>query len=182
MKNAHFVDTVDTGARHVETIGPGNRIVERFATGVPNLDLVLGGGLLRGTIVMVVGPPGSGKTILGQQIAFCAATRGEVALYFTGYSESHDKLLVHNRSLTYFSADAIGTEVQMGSLPDLLAEGAEEAKQAVLASVQKEHASLVILDGFRSIRGFLPDDQAAAEFVYSLGATLAMLGATLMCS
>jgi circadian clock protein KaiC len=147
---------------------------------VPNLDRVLGGGLLRGTIVMVVGPPGSGKTILGQQIAFRAARRGEVALYFTGYSESHDKLLAHNRSLTYFSADVIGTEVQMGSLPDLLAEGADEAKQAVLASAQKEHASLVILDGFRSIRGFLPDDQAAAEFLYSLGATLAMLGTTLM--
>ena len=172
--------SLDTEARHVQTIGPVNRIIERFATGVPNLDLVLGDGLLRGTIVMVVGPPGSGKTILGQQIAFRAASRGEVALYFTGYSESHDKLLAHNRSLTYFSAEAIGTQVQMGSLPDLLAEGAEEAKQAVLASAQKEHASLVILDGFRSIRGFLPDDQAAAEFLYSLGATLAMVGATLI--
>ena len=39
---------------------------QRFDTGVPNLDRILGGGLLRGTIVMVIGPPGSGKTILGQ--------------------------------------------------------------------------------------------------------------------
>src|SRR6185312_8049786 len=31
-----------------------------------------------------------------------------------------------------------------------------------------------------SIRGFLADDQAAAEFLYSLGATLALLGATLL--
>ncbi|MBV9172207.1 MAG: circadian clock protein KaiC [Chloroflexi bacterium] len=172
--------SLDTSAPRVETLGPAHRINERFDTGVPNLDLVLGGGLLRGTIVMVVGPPGSGKTILGQQIAFHAARRGEVALYFTGYSESHEKLLAHNRSLSYFSVEAIGTEVQMGSLPDLLAEGAEQAKQAVLESAQKEHASLVILDGFRSIRGFLPDDQAAAEFLYSLGAMLAMLGATLI--
>jgi circadian clock protein KaiC len=171
---------LDTNAPTLETIGPAVRTLERFDSGVRNLDLVLGGGLLRGTIVMVVGPPGSGKTILGQQIAFRAASRGEVALYFTGYSESQDKLLAHNRSLSYFSVEAIGTEVQMGSLPDLLAEGADEAKQAVLASAQKQHASLVILDGFRSIRGFLPDDQAAAEFLYSLGAMLAMLGATLI--
>jgi circadian clock protein KaiC len=163
----------------VETIAPA-RMQERFATGVPNLDLVLGGGLLRGTIVMVVGPPGSGKTILAQQMAFSAAARGEVALYFTGYSETHDKLLAHNRSLTFFAPETIGTEVQMGSLPDLLEQGSEDAQQAIVTTAQKQHASLVILDGFRSIRGFLPDDQAAAALLYSLGARLALLGATLL--
>jgi circadian clock protein KaiC len=101
----------EPGHADVEIVPPAQRTAERFATGIPNLDLVLGGGLLRGTIVMVVGPPGSGKTILGQQIAFRAASRGEVALYFTGYSETHDKLLAHNRSLEYFVPDAIGAEV-----------------------------------------------------------------------
>ena len=39
-------------------------------TGVPNLDRVLGGGLRRGSLTMVIGAPGNGKTILAQQIAF----------------------------------------------------------------------------------------------------------------
>ena len=163
-----------------EFIAPVSSLGERFDTGVPNLDLVLGGGLLRGTIVMVIGPPGSGKTIIAQQIAFRAARRGEVALYFTGYSETHDKLLAHNRSLDYFAPEVIGTEIQMGSLPDLMMQGQAEAKQAIIDTAQKQHASLVILDGFRSIRGFLADDQAAAEFLYSVGARLALLGATLL--
>src|SRR5918911_1349281 len=132
---------------------------ERFETGVPNLDRVLGGGLLRGTIVMVIGPPGSGKTILAQQMAFAGARRGEVALYFTGYSETHEKLLAHNRSLTYFYDDAIGTELQMGSLPDLMEQGQVEAEQVVVETARARRASLVVLDGFRSIRGFLSDDQ-----------------------
>src|SRR5205809_6561680 len=97
-----------------QTPAPGQRTAERFDTGVPNLDRVLGGGLLRGTIVMVIGPPGTGKTILAQQIAFRAAARGEITLYLTGYSETHEKLLAHNRSLTYFAPDAIGAQVQMG--------------------------------------------------------------------
>jgi circadian clock protein KaiC len=156
------------------------RTLERFETGVPNLDLVLGGGLLRGTIVMVLGPPGSGKTILAQQITFHAAARGEAALYFTGYSETHDKLLAHNRSLRYFSADVIGTRVQMASLPDLLEQGGEATEQAIVSTAQKTGASLVVLDGFRSIRGFLADDQAAARLLYSLGAKLALLGTTLL--
>ena len=83
-------------------IAGGSHTPERFHTGVPSLDLVLGDGLLRGTIVMVIGPPGRGKTILAQQIAFRAASRGEVVLYFTGFSETHEKLLGHNRSLDYF--------------------------------------------------------------------------------
>src|SRR5579859_7157689 len=41
----------------VETVAPTTRTSERFDSGVPNLDRVLGGGLLRGTIVMVSGPP-----------------------------------------------------------------------------------------------------------------------------
>jgi circadian clock protein KaiC len=147
---------------------------------VPNLDLVLGGGLLRGTIVMVIGAPGTGKTILAQQIAFHAAARGEVALYFTGYSETHDKLLAHNRMLTYFVPEVLGTGVQLGSLPDLLDQGAPATERGIVETARTRHASLVVLDGFRSMRGFLPDDQAAAQFLYSLGAKLALLGATLL--
>lgn len=164
----------------VETIAPARRTLERFDTGVPNLDLVLGGGLLRGTIVMVIGPPGTGKTILAQQIAFRAAARGEVALYFTGFSETHEKLLAHNRSLEFFETEAIGTDIQMASLPDLLEQGSDEALQAIVTTVQKQDASLVVLDGFRSIRGFLANDQAAAALLYSLGATLALIGTTLL--
>ena len=159
---------------------PAARGPERFQTGVPNLDEVLGGGLLRGAIAMVIGPPGSGKTILAQQISFAAARRGETALYLTGYSETHDKLLAHNRTLTYFDPAVIGTYVQMGSLPDLMEQGAAEAERIVLTTARERRATLVVLDGFRSIRGFLEDDQAAAGFLYSLGAKLAIAGATLL--
>jgi circadian clock protein KaiC len=153
---------------------------ERFETGVPNLDRILGGGLLRGTIMMVIGPPGSGKTILAQQMVFHAARQGKIALYFTGYSETHEKLLAHNRSLSYFVPEAIGEQVQMGSLPDLLEQGSVEAEQAIVETARKQRASLVVLDGFRSLRGFLASDQAAAQFLYSLGAKLALLSASLV--
>jgi circadian clock protein KaiC len=170
-------------AREPSTVASVHRnssLPERMETGVPNLDRVMGGGLLRGTILMVIGPPGSGKTILAQQIAFHGARHGEIALYFTGYSETHEKLLAHNRSLSYFAADAIGKQVQLGSLPDLLEQGAIAAEEAVVETTRDRRASLVILDGFRSMRGFLADDQAAAQFLYSLGAKLALLSATLI--
>ena len=48
--------------------------MNRLATGVPELDVVLGGGLLAGSFVVVAGDPGTGKTILAQQLCFAAAT------------------------------------------------------------------------------------------------------------
>jgi circadian clock protein KaiC len=149
-----------------------------LATGVPNLDRILGGGIQRRSVAMVIGAPGTGKTVLAQQIAFHAASLGAHALYLTGFSETHDKLVAHNRALGYFAQELIGQQLHFGSLPDLFREGAEATEEAIVATARAQSAALVVLDGFRSMRGFLVSDQAAAHFLYSLGAKLALLGAT----
>ncbi|NJE05816.1 NACHT domain-containing protein [Thermococcus sp. M36] len=56
---------------------------ERLGTGVPQLDDLLGGGLYRGSIVMIAGPTGSGKTILALTIASNIARSGKKVLYVT---------------------------------------------------------------------------------------------------
>ena len=45
-------------------------------TGVPNLVRILGGGVRMGSIIMLIGAPGTGKTILAEQVAFHTAARG----------------------------------------------------------------------------------------------------------
>lgn len=49
----------------------------RIATGTPGLDKLLGGGLLPGGVYSIIGPPGSGKTILGIQFLIEGVKRGE---------------------------------------------------------------------------------------------------------
>lgn len=52
-------------------------------TGVPGLDIVLGGGLPEYSFNLIAGGPGAGKTTLAQQISFANATPERRALYFT---------------------------------------------------------------------------------------------------
>lgn len=77
-------------------------------TGVGNLDMLLGGGLPRGALTLIAGPPGSGKTTLASQIAFTAARRGQRALILTALSESTDKLVRHLRGFSFFDDDLVG--------------------------------------------------------------------------
>ena len=56
---------------------------EPIASGVPELDALLGGGLDRGTSTMILGPAGVGKSTLAAQYVFAAACRGERCAVYT---------------------------------------------------------------------------------------------------
>jgi circadian clock protein KaiC len=55
---------------------------ESFSSGIKELDLLLGGGLDRGTSNMFMGPPGTGKSTIAIKFAAAAAKRREKVLFF----------------------------------------------------------------------------------------------------
>ncbi len=147
-------------------------------TGVPNLDMVLGGGLPRGALVIIVGPPGSGKTTLANQMAFAAARAGRRAMVLAALSEPTSKLIAHLRSFTFFDDELTGDDIQFLSLQQFLSGGLESTGNEMVAAARRAHASFVVLDGFRGVRGVDLDPQAARKFLYDVGTTLSVLGAT----
>lgn len=68
----------------------------RFSTGIGELDRVLGGGAVRGSMVLVGGEPGIGKSTLLLQI--CSLIKGEKILYVTG-EESQRQLKMRAQRL-----------------------------------------------------------------------------------
>jgi circadian clock protein KaiC len=69
-------------------------LLERTPTGVPGLDLALGGGLPRGRTTLVLGSPGAGKTILALQALAQGARNGEPGVFLT-FEESPSDILAN---------------------------------------------------------------------------------------
>ena len=69
---------------------------ERFSTEIDELDRVLGGGIVKGSLVLVGGDPGIGKSTLLMQVSRNVACAGKKVLYISGEeSQSQIKMRAH---------------------------------------------------------------------------------------
>jgi circadian clock protein KaiC len=66
--------------------------MELASTGIAGLDVLLGGGLPRGRLHLIEGPPGAGKTTLGLAFALAGVGAGERCLYVT-FGETQPELV-----------------------------------------------------------------------------------------
>ena len=106
---------------------------ERFSSGDRHLDSVLGGGLPTNALNLIIGLPGSGKTILAEQFMFHNASPERPGVYLSTVSEPLEKILRYGQSLDFFDAAAIGSSMFFDDLGRTLNDGGLDA---VLAHVR----------------------------------------------
>jgi circadian clock protein KaiC len=153
-----------------------------MSTGVAGLDVVLGGGLAKGGMFFLVGAPGTGKTVLAFEIGFHTARSDGAVLFLTSLSEPHNKLLAHMRPFPFFDADLVGSGFELVNLQGLMAASVETTVETIVSMARKSSASLVVIDGFTSLGGFMESEHASRDFLYDLGAKLGLLNVTLLIS
>jgi len=131
----------------------GKRVViERLASGVPGLDLILGGGVPEGSFNLVAGRPGTGKTTMAHQFVFANATPTRTALFFTILGEPAAKMLRHQQQYTFFDLEKVGESIRFINLSDdVLERGLEGALERIVTEVERTGAGIVIVDSFRSL-------------------------------
>jgi circadian clock protein KaiC len=144
-----------------------------FETGIPNLDLLLGGGIPRRQTLIVTGSPGGGKTILVNQIAFLAAAKGVPVVFSTLTSEPHDKLVEQLSGFKFFRRELLGEGVFLINTYAAMKKSGKEARDLLLGAVRERGARLLVIDGMRSMRDLWQDEPRMREFFYELGIGLA---------
>lgn len=174
----HRSDRRNRGGNDAEVSAPS--LVPLDPTGVPGLDGVLGGGIQRGSLAIIAGPPGGGKTILAHQIAFTAARAGRRTTILTAFSEPTNKLIAHMRPFTFFDQDLLGQSLNVLSMQQFLRDGLDDAVGDMVAAVRAAKADLVILDGFRGVRETAEHPEEARRFIYEVSNRLSLLGVTLL--
>src|SRR5690554_1869579 len=121
---------------------------QRLDTGIRGLDTILSGGLVEGSVYIVQGGPGGGKTILANQVCFHQAGKDQNSIYFTLLSESHDQLLSHLESLSFYDAAKVSRHIYYESAYGIfLKEGLDGVLNLLYAEGQARDASLLVLDG-----------------------------------
>jgi circadian clock protein KaiC len=154
-----------------------------MVTGVAGLDVVLDGGLEPGGVVVVAGAPGTGKTILAQQMCFAAGTAEHKCVYYTTVSEPHTKLVRHLEPFTFFDAGALGSRVEHIHLGDFLRprrpDGLEPMVSEIVRKTLDEEPSIVVIDSAKMLRDFA-DERDLRSALYDLTANFAETGAVLL--
>lgn len=110
--------------------------VERKTSGMEEFDRVLGGGLVLGSLVLIGGEPGIGKSTLLLQTSRYLAEAGETVLYVSG-EESLEQIKLR------------GDRIGMGPGPLYLL--AETNLERILSRVEEAPPSILILDSVQTI-------------------------------
>ena len=108
----------------------------RLLTGITEFDRVLGGGLVTGSLVLIGGDPGIGKSTLMLQALYGMASRGHKVLYVSG-EESVKQIKIRSERLSAVS-------------PGLLVVS-EIALDAIMTMVDQVKPDVLVIDSIQTM-------------------------------
>jgi circadian clock protein KaiC len=138
----------------------------QVSTGLPKLDLLLGGGLEQGTSTLIVGPAGTGKSSLASQFVSAAVDRGDRGAIFL-FEESASNMLHRSDGLNL----GIRKAMNDGAVTLQQVDPAELSPGQFSAAVCKEveaGAKVIVIDSLNGYLNAVPDERFLTTHLHEL--------------
>src|SRR5947207_14933852 len=146
---------------------------DRLRSGHQPLDEVLGGGLPANGISIIMGLPGTGKTIIAQQYTFHNAGPDRPAVYFSTLSEPLEKIVRFGQTLSFFDVAAVGRSVFYEDLGQVASrDGLPGVGDHIAAVLKQRRPGLVVIDSFKALHPLAEGDAGFRTFLYQLAGRL----------
>src|SRR3989344_6013718 len=139
---------INIGEKLVKLSSVKSQNVNRIGTGFGEFDRVLGGGIVKGSIVLISGDPGIGKSTLLLQVAINLA-RGSVGSHST-------RATPLNPTILYVTGEESAQQIKIrsdriGKVSDSLYILPETDVESVIAAARKLNPSLLIVDSIQTV-------------------------------
>ena len=140
---------------------------ELLPSGVRELDAMLGGGLERGSSMLIMGPAGVGKSTLATQYATAAAQRGERAALFI-----FDETIRAFRTRSEKLGMPVGRHMAADAMQVRQVDSAEfspgEFTHTVREAVERDGARVVVIDSLSGYLSAMPEERFLSTHVHEL--------------
>jgi circadian clock protein KaiC len=143
------------------------------------LDTLLGGGVARGSSVLITGAAGTGKSILATQFTTAAIARGEVVRFYM-FDERKHTFMRRAEGLGMDLSSGLDTQrLRLQQIEPTELSPGEFANQVVRA-VEDDDVSLIIIDSINGYMQSMPEERLLPIQVHELLSYLANNGVTVI--
>ena len=148
---------------------------ELTSTGSSELDALLGGGVERGTSMLLIGGAGVGKSSIALTCGMAAAARGETVAIFA-FDEGLGTVFARARGLGIPLQEHVDSgQIRLQQIdPAEMSPG--EFAHLVRRSVEQDHVQVVIIDSLNGYMHAMPEERFLVLQMHELLSTLNQLG------
>jgi circadian clock protein KaiC len=185
----HTMEITESGIRVYPELRPQEHakqfVAESISSGIPELDELLNGGFERGTVTVISGPTGAGKTTLGTQFMNEAAGRGERSVIYL-FEESTSTFRERSEAVNIPVSDMEEQETLHVAGMEPLNLSPQQFAQEVREEVESNETKIVMIDGIRGYRVSLQGAEqeltrklhALCRYLTNIGVTVILLDET----
>ncbi|WP_373696727.1 ATPase domain-containing protein [Microvirga yunnanensis] len=148
----------------------------RVASGVTSLDAIIGGGLRRSSVTLLMGPAGSGKTTFGMNF-LSLATEADPALHF-GFYETPARLALKGQALGIDFKGLVERGVLEMMWRPLTENLLDQLGHELLDAVRQRGVKRLFIDGLGGFHRAAVPPQRLVEYLTALTNELRALGVT----